>query len=169
MADTLVTPVNDSFVDLDVLGRIDGATMAVRSTSQYAELVAETRRNRAVAGQPPLNWIVVRNRISTIASRNQKKVIAGLKALADLLDFRVADGISERVIFREFFPMGLTAFDPLDPAVLGVKPTMSHVAARREIRELIDNLRLPIRWSLDAPAGAESAPTLVTNNPHPLH
>jgi chromosome partitioning protein len=170
MADTLVTPVNDSFVDLDVLGRIDGATMTVRNASQYAELVLETRRNRAVAGQPPLNWVVVRNRISTIASRNQKKVIAGLKALAGLLDFRVADGISERVIFREFFPMGLTAFDPLDPAVLGVKPTMSHVAARREIRELIDNLRLPVRWSLEAaPLTADAAPNLVTKNPHPVH
>jgi chromosome partitioning protein len=132
--------------------------------------VLETRRNRAVAGQPPLNWVVVRNRISTIASRNQKKVIAGLKALAGLLDFRVADGISERVIFREFFPMGLTAFDPLDPAVLGVKPTMSHVAARREIRELIDNLRLPVRWSLEAaPLTADAAPNLVTKNPHPVH
>jgi chromosome partitioning protein len=168
MADTLVTPVNDSFVDLDVLGRIDGATMAVRSTSQYAELVLETRRNRMVAGQPPLNWVVVRNRIATLASRNQKKVVAGLQALSSLLDFRIADGISERVIFREFFPMGLTAFDPLDPAVLGVRPTMSHVAARREIRELVENLRLPVRWSLEAATG-EAAPALVTNNPHPLH
>jgi chromosome partitioning protein len=169
MADTLVTPVNDSFVDLDVLGRIDGSTMAVRNASQYAELVLETRRNRALAGQPPLNWVVVRNRISTIASRNQKKVIGGLKALSDLLDFRVADGISERVIFREFFPVGLTAFDPLDPAVLGVKPTMSHVAARREIRELIDNLRLPIRWSLEPSASGALAPTPVANAPLPAH
>jgi chromosome partitioning protein len=152
MADTLVTPVNDSFVDLDVLGRIDGATMAVRNASQYAELVLQTRRNRAVAGQPPLNWIVVRNRISTLASRNQKKVI---------------DGISERVIFREFFPLGLTAFDPLDPAVLGVRPTMSHVAARREIRELIDNLRLPVRWALSAPVTGALTPTLVANAPFP--
>lgn len=167
MADTLVTPVNDSFVDLDVLGRIDGATMAVRNASQYAELVLETRRNRAMAGQPPLNWIVVRNRISTLSSRNQKKVIAGLKALAAMLDFRVADGISERVIFREFFPLGLTAFDPLDPAVLGVRPTMSHVAARREIRELIENLHLPGLWPLSAPAPGERAPALVANGQLP--
>lgn len=167
MADTLVTPVNDSFVDLDVLGRIDGATMAVRNASQYAELVLETRRNRAMAGQPPLNWIVVRNRISTLASRNQKKVVAGLKALAAMLDFRIADGISERVIFREFFPLGLTAFDPLDPAVLGVRPTMSHVAARREIRELIENLQLPLRWPVSAPVAGAPAPTLVANGPLP--
>jgi hypothetical protein len=64
--------------------------------------------------------------------------------------------------------MGLTAFDPLDPAILGAKPTMSHVAARREIRELIDNLRLPVRWSPESPL-SEGPATLVTNNPHPIH
>ena len=147
MADTLVTPVNDSFVDLDVLGRIEGDQLSVRTISQYAELVQEARRKRTAIDGRATEWIVVRNRISTLASRNQKKVIGGLKQLSALLGFRVADGISERVIFREFFPMGLTAFDTLDPAVLGVKPTMSHVAARREIRELVDALRLPIRWS----------------------
>ena len=160
MADTLVTPVNDSFVDLDVLGRIDAETMAIRNASQYAELVLDARRNRMVAGQPELNWVVVRNRISPLASRNQKKVIDGLAKLAALLNFRIADGISERVIFREFFPMGLTAFDTLDPAVLGVKPTMSHVAARREIRELIDRLRLPRRWTTAAPVAGGMIATL---------
>jgi chromosome partitioning protein len=165
MADTLVTPVNDSFVDLDVLGRIDAETMAIRNASQYAELVLEARRNRMVAGQPELNWVVVRNRISTLASRNQKKVIDGLAKLAALLNFRIADGISERVIFREFFPMGLTAFDTLDPAVLGVKPTMSHVAARREIRELIDRLRLPMRWTTAAPVAGGMIATLPESVP----
>ena len=61
--------------------------------------------------------------------------------LAGRLGFRIANGISERVIFREFFPMGLTAFDPFERAVLGTRPTMSHVAARAEIRELVECLR----------------------------
>jgi chromosome partitioning protein len=165
MADTLITPVNDSFVDLDVLGRIDGESMAVRSASQYAEIVLEARRQRAMAGQPTLNWIVVRNRISTIISRNQKKVIEGLAKMSGLLDFRIADGISERVIFREFFPLGLTVFDTLDRTVLGVKPTLSHVAARREIRELIDHLRLPLRGTASEPAPGEMIATLVANTP----
>ena len=121
--------------------------------------------SRAVAGQPELNWVVVRNRISTLASRNQRKVVDGLNKLAALLDFRIADGISERVIFREFFPMGLTAFDTLDRAVLGVKPTMSHVAARREIRELIDNLRLPMGWSTPVPAPGEMMAALAASPP----
>ena len=151
MADTLVTPVNDSFVDLDVLGRIEGNHLAVRTISQYAELVQEARRKRTGIDGRATDWVVVRNRISTLSSRNQKKVIGGLKQLSALLGFRIADGISERVIFREFFPMGLTAFDTLDPAVIGVRPTMSHVAARREIRELVDALRLPVRWSSATP------------------
>jgi chromosome partitioning protein len=155
MADTLVTPVNDSFVDLDVLGRVDGDTLAVRTASQYSELVQGVRRDRLSAGQRELDWVVVRNRIGTLASRNQRKVMDGLEKLAGLLGFRIANGISERVIFREFFPSGLTAFDTLDRAVLGVKPTMSHVAARREVRELVDSLRLPVRWSTAAPVSNE--------------
>ena len=155
MADTLVTPVNDSFVDLDVLGRVDGDTLAVRTASQYAELVQGVRRDRLSTGQREMDWVVVRNRIGTLASRNQRKVMDGLEKLASLLGFRIANGISERVIFREFFPSGLTAFDTLDRAVLGVKPTMSHVAARREVRELVDSLHLPVRWSMSAPVSDE--------------
>jgi chromosome partitioning protein len=160
-ADTLVTPVNDSFVDLDVLGRIDGATMAVQTVSQYAELVMEARRSRQIAGQPEMNWVVVRNRIAPLASRNQKKVIDGLRQLAKTLRFRIADGISERVIFREFFPMGVTAFDPLDRAILNARPTLSHVAARREIRDLVDSLGLPLRWKAEAAGSGALAPILA--------
>ena len=59
------------------------------------------------------------------------------------LGFRIADGISERVVFREFFPIGLTALDDFDEHVLGTKPTLSHLAARQEIRQLLAALRLP--------------------------
>jgi chromosome partitioning protein len=143
LADTLVTPINDSFVDLDVLGRIEGETLSVSAISQYAELVQAARRDRLAAGLRETNWIVARNRIATIANRNQRNVIAGMQHLAGMLGFRVADGISERLIFRELFPSGLTVFDTLDRQVLGTEPTMSHVAARREIRELLEHLRLP--------------------------
>jgi chromosome partitioning protein len=165
MADTLVTPVNDSFVDLDVLGRVDGDTLAVRTASQYAELVQAARRDRLSAGQREMDWVVVRNRIGTLASRNQRKVMDGLEKLSALLGFRIANGISERVIFREFFPSGLTAFDTLDRRVLGVKPTMSHVAARREIRELVDGLRLPVRWATSEPVTASLMPDIAAEAP----
>jgi len=154
MADTLVTPINDSFVDLDVLGRVDGETLAVRGASQYADLVRTVRRNRGATGMRETNWVVVRNRIASIANRNQRHVAAGLQQLSAMLDFRVAPGITERIIFRELFPTGVTVFDMLDRAVMGVEPTMSHVAARREIRELLDRLELPPRLRAPAAAGA---------------
>lgn len=145
LADTLVTPVNDSFVDLDVLGRIEGSELTFRGPSQYAALVRTVFDNRVATGLPMPDWVVVRNRIASIASRNQRRVLAGLQELAAMLGFRAADGISERLVFRELFPSGLTVFDTLERNVLGVQPTMSHLGARREIRELLDMLGLPAR------------------------
>jgi chromosome partitioning protein len=152
MADTLVTPVNDSFLDLDVLGRLDPESLTVLERSHYATLVGDAIEERRMIDGAKTDWVVVRNRLSTLSSRNQQNVIAGLAALSGGLGLRVADGISERVIFREFFPFGLTAFDTFDRRTLGSEPTMSHVAGRREIRELIDCLRLPL------PAGRILAP-----------
>jgi chromosome partitioning protein len=143
MADTLITPINDSFVDLDVLGRVDPESLAVVDVSHYAELVRAAIGQRNRVDGKVTDWVVVRNRIGSLFSRNQRNVISGLKELATKLDFRVADGISERVIFREFFPVGLTAFDTFDKRTFGFEPTMSHLAARNEIRDLIACLDLP--------------------------
>ncbi len=161
LADTLVTPLNDSFVDLDVLGRVEGQPMAVTAISQYAGLVEEVRRKRQESVPRGTDWVVVRNRLSTLSSRNQRNVIEGLDLLASHLGFRTAHGISERVIFRELFPMGLTAFDPFERAVLGTRPTMSHVAARAEIRDLVDCLNLPVRAPATAPFADEPGPAIA--------
>lgn len=144
MADTLVSPMNDSFIDFDVLGRLDEETGEVTARSHYADIVREARRQRHMVDGGRLDWMVVRNRMATLASRNMHSVGAGLEKLALTLGFRVADGIAERVIFRSLFPKGLTALDPLDEEVLGQKPSMSHLSARREIRALIERLNLPI-------------------------
>ncbi|MBN8995653.1 MAG: AAA family ATPase [Rhizobiales bacterium] len=144
MADTLVTPINDSFVDLDVLGRIDPHELTLSTVSHYAELVRSSIRHRRLVDGRDTDWIVVRNRLSTLFSRNQTNVIGALRQVAATLGFRVADGITERVIFRELFPIGVTVFDTLDRKTLGVEPRMSHLSARREIRELIASLRLPV-------------------------
>jgi chromosome partitioning protein len=157
LADTLITPVNDSFIDLDVLGRVEGSPFAVTGISQYARLVEEVRSKRAASVPRGTDWVVVRNRLSHLVSRNQRNVIEGLELLAGHLGFRLAHGISERVIFREFFPMGLTAFDPFERSVLGTRPTMSHVAARAEIRDLVDWLRLPVAAPAIAPLGGAAA------------
>jgi chromosome partitioning protein len=143
MADTLVTPINDSFVDFDVLGRVDPETYAVTGPSHYARLVAEARRQRRLVDDRAMDWVVVRNRLAQIKTRNRAKIGRGLAELAGIVGCRLAEGISERVVFREFFPRGLTALDRLDRRTLGGEPTLSHVSARNEIRRLVEALHLP--------------------------
>ena len=143
IADTLITPMNDSFVDFDVLARIDPVSHEIIEHSQYATAVRDARRERRQADNSILDWVVVRNRMANVASRNEQKIDSCLRSLSMQLGFRVADGISERVVFREFFPIGLTALDDFDEHVLGTRPTLSHLAARQEIRQLLAALRLP--------------------------
>ena len=133
MADTLVTPLNDSFVDFDVLATLDPINFGVTSESHYAEMVREARRQRRLVDGRLTDWVVVRNRLSMLGSRNKKLVGEGLTELSKRLGFRCIDGFAERVIYREFFPRGLTAFDDLDEATLGMRPNMSHLTAREEV------------------------------------
>jgi len=144
MADTLVTPLNDSFLDFDVLGSVDSATFEVTGVSHYAQMVRYARRQRRIVDGGLTDWIVVRNRLALLNSRNKKLVGECLDRLGLRLGFRPTEGFSERVVFREFFPLGLTALDNLDEATLGVRPSLSHLTARQEVRRLIDALKLPI-------------------------
>jgi chromosome partitioning protein len=136
MADTLITPLNDSFVDFDVLGTVDPETFGVTGISHYARVVEEARRQRQ-ADRLETDWIVLRNRLSSLGSRNKRFVGRALEQLSQKLNFRCVDGLAERVIFREFYPRGLTAVDDLDEATLGTRPTMSHVTARMEMENVL--------------------------------
>jgi chromosome partitioning protein len=144
MADTLITPLNDSFVDFDVLGTVDPETWALTGTSHYSEMVREARRQRRIVDGRFTDWIVVRNRLSMLGSRNKRLVGEGLNELSVRLGFRFVDGFAERVVYREFFPRGLTALDAIDEATLGTRPNLSHVTAREEVQALLATLRLPI-------------------------
>ena len=141
LADILITPLNDSFVDFDVLGTVDPETYAVTGTSHYSRMVQEARRQRP-RDQAPTDWIVLRNRLSGLGSRNKRLVGEGLKELSRTLDFRCVEGLTERVIFRELFPRGLTAVDDVDEIALGTRPTMSHVSARLEMQNLLSMMLL---------------------------
>jgi len=144
MADTLVTPINDSFLDFDVLGTVDPATYAVTGASHYAEMVRDTRRKRRQLDGVTCDWIVVRNRLSMLGSCNKQLVADSLKDLSFRLGFRAIDGFAERVVYREFFPRGLTALDDLNEATLGTRPSMGHVTAREEVTKLLRELKLPL-------------------------
>jgi len=169
MADTLVTPLNDSFVDFDVLGSVDPATFAVTGVSHYAEMVRHARRQRRIVDGGSTDWIVVRNRLSPISSRNKKVVGDSLNELGLQMGFRLADGFAERVVYREFFPRGLTALDQLDEATLGTRPNLSHVTARQEVRALLDVLKLPIDEKGRRRAAARAEWFSAVDKPLDLH
>ena len=141
-ADTLITPINDSFVDFALLADIDPDTFEVGRPSDYADMVWTGRKLKAKAEKTPIDWVVMRNRVSTLDARNKRRVGQGLKALSQRIGFRLSPGFSERVVYRELFPAGLTLID-LTEAGSSTAFTMSHVAARQELRELLIVLKLP--------------------------
>ena len=140
-ADTLVTPLNDSFVDLDVLAKVDGDSMKIVRPGHYSEMVWETKKARALrGGKAGIDWFVLRNRLSTLDARNKREMERLLSALAKRIGFRLVEGLNERVIYRELFLDGLTLLDLGENA--GVPMSLSHVAARQELRLLVDGLGL---------------------------
>lgn len=145
-ADTLVTPINDSFIDLDLIGRVDADNFKVTRPSFYAELIWEARKARAKADGGTVDWVVLRNRLQHLAARNMQRVGEALGDLSRRVGFRVVPGLSERVIYRELFPKGLTLLDISAIDDVGI----SHIAARQELREMIAALALPERASLFA-------------------
>ena len=138
-ANTLVTPMNDSFVDFDLIGQVDAETFRVRRLSFYSELIFEARKSRAKADGVSIDWVVLRNRVQHHDARNKKRVGDALMELSRRVGFRVIPGLSERVIFRELFPSGLTLLDKGHLGDLGI----SHIAARQELREMVAGLALP--------------------------
>lgn len=154
-ADTLVTPLNDSFVDFDLIGQVDAETFKVRRLSFYAELIWEARKKRAMStireARREMDWVVVRNRTGYTEARNQRRIDQALSELSKRVGFRIASGLSERVIYRELFPSGLTLLDKGHLGELGT----SHLVARQELRTLVNGLNLPQRSATSDPADLE--------------
>ena len=151
-ADTLITPINDSFLDLDVLAQFDPETLQVRRPSHYATMVWQARRRKAARGEGEIDWIVVRNRLTNLDSRNKRKVSEAVLGLADQFGFRSGLGFTERMIYRQLFLDGLTLLD-LREEQAGIKLSLAHVAARQELRSLMQ----AINPKKEAEAGAEDA------------
>jgi chromosome partitioning protein len=169
MADTLITPLNDSFLDFDVLATLDPTNFGVTGESHYAEMVREARRQRRLVDGRLTDWIVVRNRLSTLGSRNKRLVGEGLTELSKRMGFRCVEGFAERVVYREFFPRGLTALDDLDEVTLGMRPNMSHVTAREEVISLLNTLHLPLSENGKRRAAARAEWYSVMDQPLQVH
>ncbi|WP_281018771.1 MULTISPECIES: division plane positioning ATPase MipZ [unclassified Minwuia] len=150
-ADTLITPLNDSFIDLDNLADVEPESFDIRRPSRYAEMVWEEKKRRMLRDRGSIDWVVLRNRLSHLDARNKRRVGDVLERLAERIGYRVVPGLTERVIYRELFLDGLTLLDVMADGS-GVDVTMSHLAARQELRDLMDSL------NLEMPASAEAVP-----------
>ncbi len=139
MADTLVTPMNDSFVDLDLIGQVHPENYKITKPSFYAELIWNSRTERAKNTGRSVDWVVLRNRLQHVDSHNLRRVGAALDELARRVGFRVIPGLGERVIYRELFPKGLTLLDFEHLSEVGI----GHITARQELREMIAGLGVP--------------------------
>jgi len=139
-ADTLVTPINDSFVDLDLLATVDADTFKVNRLSLYSEMVWDARKYRAIRDHGTIDWVVMRNRTSSLDAKNKRRVNEALKELRKRISFRYIQGLGERVVYRELFPKGLTLVDIRNTEQ---KVTMSQIAARQEVRRLMNELNFP--------------------------
>ena len=151
-ADQIVTPMNDSFVDFDLLGQVDPVTLELQKPSIYSESVWEARKHRAVERGGSIDWIVVTNRLAVAEARNRRRLSDKLQKLAKRVGFRMGPGLRDRVIYRELFPFGLTVAD-LSAEVRPVSVSLAHIAARQEMRNLMKALGLnEVVTALDAAA-----------------
>ncbi len=142
-ADTLITPINDSFVDFAMLAKVDPDKHEIVGPSIYSEMVWQARKRRFARDRGKIDWIVMRNRLGATEARNKRDVGVTLEALAKRIGFRTVKGFGERVIFRELYLLGLTLMDIREVSGLGIQMGMSHVAARNEVRALIGAIRKP--------------------------
>ena len=143
MADTLITPLNDSFVDVDVIGTVHPATFTVTGESHYAAMVRDARRQRRTIDAARMDWIVVRNRLSALGSRNKRLVAEGLRELSTRLGFRRAEGLPSGWFIASLFaradrPRQSQRGDPRP------RPSLAHITARSEVMSLIAALKLPL-------------------------
>ncbi|AVP87343.1 hypothetical protein phytr_3920 [Candidatus Phycorickettsia trachydisci] len=135
-ADTIITPINDSFIDLDLIAKIDPNTFHVLSPSVYSETVWKQKMVKSQRSGKSIEWVLMRNRLANIDSINKRNMSIALENISKRLGLKIAPGFSERVIFRELFLQGLTLVDLINIKKQKVM-TFSHVAARQELRDFL--------------------------------
>ena len=142
-ADLIVTPMNDSFIDLDLIAHISGNDLKTARPSIYSSMIWEQKIKKFKRDKKKIEWIIIRNRLSNLDSNNRRSIEKTLNHLSKTLALKIGSGFSERIIYRELFPYGLTLLDVLDNQSI-IKITTSHIAARQELRNFINDLKIPI-------------------------
>ena len=164
-ADLIITPMNDSFVDFDMLGQVDPVTLELIRPSVYSEVVWEARKQKMLTERRSLDWVVLRNRLATAEARNRKRLQERIDILAKRVGFRVGPGMGDRVIYRELFPFGLTVAD-LSATVRPVPVSLTHVAARQELRAILQAAGLGELIDRKTIGTARGEEAFVTRRPH---
>jgi chromosome partitioning protein len=141
IADTIITPINDSFIDVDLLGKVDPNDFSKAIPGIYSSMVWEQKKLRALKKNKEIQWVVVRNRLSSTNVINKRNVASAIKHLGKKLGFYVSPGFGDRVIFKELFLRGLTLLDAKTSSNL-IKLNTSVIAARQELREFLYSLKL---------------------------
>lgn len=140
-ADTIITPINDSFVDLNLLAKVEDATFRMDRHGLYSEVVWQAKMQKAYKFGGEVDWVIIRNRLAHVDAHNKRNMLVALEGFSKRSGARLAEGLSERVIYKELFLKGLTLLDVLNEnADVGV--TLSHVSARQELRRFMDFLNV---------------------------
>tara|TARA_B100000678_G_scaffold285297_1_gene288221 strand:+ start:1776 stop:2753 length:978 start_codon:yes stop_codon:yes gene_type:complete len=157
LADTLVTPVNASFLDLELLGRVNPVSGLPERSGCFGETVSTLREERLAHEMGRIEWIVVKNRVRSAEKRHMSRIDRALERLAINQDFRIGQGLNERLAFRELFQFGLTHLD------LALIPDMikSQVSSCNEIENLVADLGLSFEQRERAPASSRAAPRVL--------
>lgn len=152
-ADTLITPMNDSFIDLDLLADINMKNHEVKGPSVYSKMVNEQREIKRLRNGTGIDWIVMRNRVTHLNTNNNKIISELLETVSKLANFRLAPGFGERVVFKELFLKGLTLLDLKEDQNGGL--TMSQISARQEVRNLIIEIKPELAKGYATPPAKE--------------
>ena len=140
-ADTVMTPINDSFIDVDLLGKIDLLDLNKIKPGVYSAMVWEQKLKKAAREKKQVDWVIMRNRTSSTDNINKRNIEEAINNLSKKFGFRVIPGFNERVIFKELFLHGLTLNDA--GSTPKVRLNTSIIAARQELRDFIQALQLP--------------------------
>jgi chromosome partitioning protein len=96
---------------------------------------------RKVSGRAT-DWIVVRNRLEAIETNNQRQITRVLDVIQRTLGFRIAHGLLERPVYREFFAAGLTVFDSVEGLKSAEDSKEPNLLARLEVQQLMREIGL---------------------------